>query len=70
VTARHKADITTVVIYVRCPACLVTKFMPKVRQQHPGLSDEKALLRAIEVMEAELRSGLHRMLRSCCTETP
>jgi hypothetical protein len=40
-----------------CPACLVTKFMPQVRSRHPGLSDAKALLRAIEVMEAELRSG-------------
>jgi hypothetical protein len=43
-----------------CPACLVTEFMPKVRSQHPGYSDEKALLRAIEVMEAELRSGSNK----------
>jgi hypothetical protein len=40
-----------------CPACLVTKFAPQVRSQHPGYSREKALLAAIEVMEAELRSG-------------
>jgi hypothetical protein len=43
-----------------CPACLVTKFMPQVRRQHPGLSGEAALLRAIEAMEAELRSGKAR----------
>ena len=39
-----------------CPACLVTEFMPKVRTKHPGYSHERALLVAIETMEAELRS--------------
>jgi hypothetical protein len=43
-----------------CAACLVTKFAPQVRSRHPGCSDEKALLRAIEVMEAELRSGSNK----------
>jgi len=40
-----------------CPACLVTKFMPQVQRQHPGYSEAKALLCAIEVMEAEVRCG-------------
>ena len=38
-----------------CPACLQTKFMPKVRSQHPGYSRERALLAAIEIMEKQLR---------------
>jgi hypothetical protein len=38
-----------------CPACLVTKFMPKVQSQHPGYPREKMLLAAIEMMERELR---------------
>ena len=35
-----------------CPACLQTEFLPKVQFQH---SREKALMAAIEVMEAEVR---------------
>jgi hypothetical protein len=38
-----------------CPACLVTEFLPGVKQQHPGYSREEALLEAIGIMEAELR---------------
>jgi hypothetical protein len=40
-----------------CPACLVVFFEPEIRARHPGLSYQRALLRAIEVMEAEVRSG-------------
>jgi hypothetical protein len=38
-----------------CPACLVTKFMPKVHARHPGYSKTRALLAAIEVMETQLQ---------------
>jgi hypothetical protein len=37
-----------------CPACLVAFFLPEVPFQHPR---EKALFKAIEVMEAEVRKG-------------
>jgi hypothetical protein len=40
-----------------CPACLVTKFWPDVKQQHPGYSLQKALLAAIGIMEAEVRKS-------------
>jgi hypothetical protein len=46
-----------------CPACLVTKFMPQVQRQHRGLSDAEVLLRAIEVMEAEVHGGKARRQR-------
>jgi len=38
-----------------CPACLVTKFLPKLRRKHPNYSRQKLLCAAIEVMEAQLR---------------
>ncbi len=38
-----------------CPACLVCFFEPQVRKKQPGLSRERALLAAIELMEAEVR---------------
>ena len=38
-----------------CPACLVTKFLPKLRRKHPNYSRQKLLFAAIEVMEAQLR---------------
>jgi hypothetical protein len=34
-----------------CSACLVTKFLPKVRAQYPSYSREKALLLTVGVME-------------------
>jgi hypothetical protein len=40
-----------------CPACLMTKVLPKVRPQHPNYPREKLLFAAIEVMEAEVRTG-------------
>lgn len=43
-----------------CPACLVTKFMPKVRSRHPGYSRERALLFGIEVMESQLRQDVRQ----------
>jgi hypothetical protein len=39
-----------------CPACLVTEFYPKVQSRHA--TRERALMAAIEVMEAEVRRGL------------
>ena len=35
-----------------CPACLVDKFLPKVRS---GQTRERALIAAIEIMEAQVR---------------
>jgi len=40
-----------------CPACLVTKFLPKLRRQHLKAPREKLLFAAIEVMEREVRKG-------------
>jgi hypothetical protein len=39
-----------------CPACLVAEFLPKVWPRHPEYSREQALLAAIKVMEAQVRS--------------
>jgi hypothetical protein len=38
-----------------CPACLVTKVLPKVRRQHRNWPQEKQLIAAIEIMEAQVR---------------
>jgi hypothetical protein len=38
-----------------CPACLVTEFLPQTRRRHH--SRERALMAAIELMEAEVRRG-------------
>jgi hypothetical protein len=43
-----------------CPACLVTEFLPKVRSQQ---SREKALFKAIEVMEQEVQAGMKPRLK-------
>jgi hypothetical protein len=37
-----------------CPACLVTKFQPKVRARYPRYSHTKTLLIAIAVMEKQI----------------
>ena len=37
--------------YNLCPACLVTKFLPKMRRRYPGYPREKVLLVTVEVME-------------------
>jgi hypothetical protein len=37
--------------YNLCPACLLTKFAPKVSARYPKYSHEKVLLLSIEVME-------------------
>lgn len=43
-----------------CPACLALEVLPEVRRKHPNYSAEKALLAAIEVMEAEVRKSERR----------
>lgn len=38
-----------------CPACLVTKVLPEVRRRHRNWPQEKQLIAAIEIMEAQVR---------------
>lgn len=40
-----------------CPACLVTKFAPKISKVKGSRQPERALFAAIEIMEAEVRRG-------------
>jgi hypothetical protein len=40
-----------------CPACLVTKFAPKISKIKGSRQPERALFAAIEVMEAQVRKG-------------
>jgi hypothetical protein len=51
-----------------CPACLVTKVLPGVKAKHPEYSRERALMAAIEVMEALARKGAWPILS--CTKNP
>jgi hypothetical protein len=37
-----------------CPACLVTKFLPKVRKKYPRYSHTKMFLIAIAVMQRQI----------------
>jgi hypothetical protein len=38
-----------------CPACLVLEVLSKVKAKQRGLSHERALLAAIEIMESQVR---------------
>jgi hypothetical protein len=40
-----------------CPACLEIEVLPKVQAKRRGLSRERALFAATEVMESEVRKG-------------
>jgi hypothetical protein len=42
-----------------CPACLVTKFLPKLRRKHPNYSRQQLFFTAVEVMEAQVRQDDH-----------
>ena len=46
-----------------CAACLVTIFLPKVKQKLRGLSREKALLIALEVYEREEEEAFQKAQR-------